>query len=668
MEKFLSGSRYDAIKYAFTANENDQRSNIFIKSLFLLNERQELAPNDYIVEIMEAKHYEDSVKPAMMLPNHVHYQFIDFIIDAGLFHKELDDKRDTAASNVHMKKIYNNVYRKWHSLDQIVRQFYNKYFMLMFQEKPGVWREVNQFINLPENGQLYNINMKKWEFNTNRLDDVTVFEHDLPLYNKNIFSGFWITFTDTAPAGLAPLNKNDVSATLFKDLYHIMRNGVAPAHGPTQDYIDYLENSVYPLTLKRYVAPIRFNIQVDNIVRNRIFNIRNQKDESENVAHQKYHDLSSMWYKTVDGKVFRYENGVKVDYNVDDQSTKNLVTFANNCYTSLYTGTYDQCKDALHVCLDNDNQDGAKQCLEKLKTISFNDRMPQEVKKMHPLMALGILKKLGFMTEKVEQHNGTTYEQVEDLNRWAKRYAEQNSTDFYKFTVDNINLIKYLNLVVQFVNANPGILNPEYGEAKQNNNVQFKGSAYACQLGIKKRENPLDNQYYNNCFNRNFKLARIVLRGGAQPAFPFVQVKQRLVSPFGSNFVTPNRHIVAKSTAGNYDYLYNIVSTLLAELNHKGKTINSVDKAELEKLITAHKENEQTIGNIINTLEVYNNYIDMFSNYTTETLKLANIKKMTSIYQNRTGKRLNLDDLIFKTLRKFDALLEDDDKYKKISY
>ena len=136
--KVLSG-KYDDIKWAFTTNPEDHRGVLFMKYIDELGGRTELKEGDSILGIMRVENYEN--KPEESYGTNVHNEFTDFIVDTALFHKEIDDKNNTVKNNNKVQIFFENVYAKWNSLNDHVKDFYNKYFNLMHSDGTN-WKTV----------------------------------------------------------------------------------------------------------------------------------------------------------------------------------------------------------------------------------------------------------------------------------------------------------------------------------------------------------------------------------------------------------------------------------------------------------------------------------------------------------------------------------------------
>jgi hypothetical protein len=441
-----------------------------------------------------------------------------------------------------------------------------------------------------------------------------------------------------------------------------------------EEIINYIIDQLFNIVSDKLLV---FNVNVDNIVRAKIAalqGVQEAQDIELSKIDKNIYDISSMWYKTADGSIFRYVDGVRVDCDVKKSNfTKTYVTLANNCYSSLFTGDSEQCKNVLTKCIFNDNTQSAKDCVEALRHVDMNKVIVSEIQNIHPLVALGILKKLNFRTRSVTNDDGTSYLEMESVSHWAKEYAETNGENYATFVTSNMNMIKYLNLLVQYVDNNPGILNPEYADEinnKMSKRHSFKGSAFAEEIGIPKREIPMSSAYDSAMFKRHFKLGRMVMTGGSYPYGPFIMQRKRLISPFKMHTLTPHRfsfnnHVTRRHA--DYDYVYDLIHTLKRELEHKGKKFDPTSEKYITDIMKSHKQNELVINKIISTLELYNSYIDLFSDYKSELLNMDNLNKIAKMYKNRITNRGDLDKNLYKTFNKLEKLLdEEDDEYKNI--
>ena len=137
-------------------------------------------------------------------------------------------------------------------------------------------------------------------------------------------------------------------------------------------------------------------------------------------------------------------------------------------------------------CLLSDDAASLDVCLNTFKNNEFFKTAKREINSMHPVLALKTLQKFGFRTEYVNDSLGGKLRKVQSVDSWMKTYMKEtfNPSQIQQITDGNDRLIAYLDLVSQYINANPGILNKGYGGTSAEASGLFKPSDYVRSVGI----------------------------------------------------------------------------------------------------------------------------------------------------------------------------------------
>jgi len=457
--------KYDDRKWAFTINPNDYRANIFTRALDKLAGRVEVIQNDLIFELMSAAEYDDKIKLGGQIKfNDCIYEFIDFIIQAAIFHLALDINKDyfatmgatapkiTVDDSDVVTHVYNNVYLKWNLLSTEAQKFYDEYLMLMFQDNNGNWihiKDPNDF------GKEKDLNKVRINFKKGPDGKRTKFEVQLPDFPMNLLDNAWYTNSSGA---VTQISHALLSVNFFRDLYAmIYHNNGATVAGLT---INTIPTTLTAIMLNK---PNYFNIRVDDMIRKRLFRIKSAKVEEHIPIEDDFFNIDAVsydnvWKRDTDNTLMKNVNGKNERFGVNDEASKQMLKMTNSCMTSLYKSTdpAETCEKFVFDCLLNHDGSGLVKCLEKFKTLDFNETARNEVRNMNPMTAYTILSQLGF-----RQHGVKSVIQVENVDHWFEyvikpKFGELEAVNLVK---NNSRLLQYLNLIVQFINSNPEILN-----------------------------------------------------------------------------------------------------------------------------------------------------------------------------------------------------------------
>lgn len=267
-----------------------------------------------------------------------------------------------------------------------------------------------------------------------------------------------------------------------------------------------------------------------------------------------------------------------------------------------------------------------------------------EINSMHPLIALRTLEKFGF---KIKNNVYDTVccsniNKIQSVNEWLNDFFKDKfASSEYKDTITkNSNLLKYLDLISQYVNANPEIINYNFvGITEEKMRIRPENE-YLRILGI-----PVHNMYqssYNMHRLRNHLyngyLSTLVRNGRG----PFIVNKTGIYTPFGSNILGLNnmylqggaheKLILAKyNTNSGSKLIEDIIKEIMQDMENKGKKLSNEDKDKINELIKKMQEIEDELYKIINYMEVYNDQIAI-SDKEEKTIKLKELEDLVTKY------------------------------------
>lgn len=373
--------------------------------------------------------------------------------------------------------------------------------------------------------------------------------------------------------------------------------------------------------------------------------------------------------------LYREEDGEKKYY--DRTTTSGFTPFALGATKEDKTvNDMEYNKFAFECLLAKDNNakslnDSLKNCATFNPNKDFVNEMQKELKNMHPMVANRILQKFGFeVCEKYDSQAKMILKKICDFSHWQKkivpRYFKEESSR--NFLLLNGDLLKYLKHIVEFVNANPSILNPDYtGKSDERLGITPTPSI-AKLLKIPKYTRPTPT-------SASRRLVDSYLIKGASEA-PVLR------TPFGEFSGISNMFSITRQAGGGAeraDYYVNNKrhgSTLLAsllnaafnDLNANGKTIHPDDRVKIGKMVETMKTLEEKLVKTLRYIEEYRTLIEIQKDFDREIISEASLKNLVNKY-NSIYSKLNSTDLaamkIYHSVQKLLAN-EDIDDFEEI--
>jgi len=334
------------------------------------------------------------------------------------------------------------------------------------------------------------------------------------------------------------------------------------------------------------------------------------KIEDEEVNPKIKHGL---WFKNFLGHYYKYnKNGVAEKVPVPQDMT--------NCF-GLYIKSSEKCS-AFMTILTNKKDSFSKEAIKDivLHDDEFYEDISDKINDLHPKIALTILRKFGFKINK-------NTNEIVSVSRWLDGLAQNyfdlgnpaGAKDYQILIKGNKKLISFLNLLVQYVNANPGILDKSYqGVAAQEDLEDYVNSQF--------QNDPINDDAPPNTYTGAYFATGTendkIMYGGASVALPFMFVSSRPLNK------TTLRHLINNASAfnnpglqtGGFDNVYETSTARNIKNSTSKQLVNYFNY--LVKLANAKNVNidKNYINDLIKKLEVYENNIlsalSTINNYT----------------------------------------------------
>jgi hypothetical protein len=229
--------------------------------------------------------------------------------------------------------------------------------------------------------------------------------------------------------------------------------------------------------------------------------------------------------------------------------------------------------------------------------------------------------------------------------------------------------------VVQYVNANPTILNKDYKGNCDEAEGKFKISEFAKKLDLKARKDPYpqDAMKYD-LFKLKSHLQFV------KPKTPFIVTSgNRVHTPFGLE-LTPGvsllrgqigghgmchyikKKIAEKDTVIGADLIHNYMEVMLKQLEARNKKLSSKDRVHIDERIKKLKDIENEMLRTLCYIEEYNKLLDVFKDYKSATLSLDHLEKFISRHDGLMDKQQTTESSLLEILTKIRMLIDKESK------
>ncbi|AYV77156.1 MAG: hypothetical protein Barrevirus15_4 [Barrevirus sp.] len=653
----------DERKWFFTDSDLDLRGNLAAKAL--MDPARASA-------LLRVENYEPSSLTGEQRKEDVSHEVADFIVDTALFHRKLDPSGVQKDLNDPTQfKVYSHVYRRWANLSPESQAFYNKYMSLLKKDPlSGRWtkvRDVNEMAKAENDKSNYRINLEK------DANGEPIFAQNLPTLTPEHGRVWYSTnrgLTSYQPhegvwPGESKFGFGEGKSDFGKSKEEMEGSFVGGANG--KNFYREIYNSVYLGRPSEFAPGLKttesnkthFNINVDNLVRKKMFAISQAEvKEGEQLPPIGEETMFGMIDRDIikrdaSGKLYREIGGQRVYLGAEDEETKRLLKASHACYSTGIKTDEATCKKFIFECLLSQDPDSLNKCLASLRLgADFFNVATSDIKNIHPVLALRILQQFGFRKyQKYDPQAGQQLWKVESVKHWLENYMAK------KFNVKDIRsmikqpdqhyLMTYLDLLSQYVNANPAILNKGYTGTSEEVVGVYQPSDLGKALGLSVA---VDRRSLASDLGRLGANMRL-MSASRQPIFVPQQGRQFMATPFGSS-LTPGVSMLVPpqmqmgqmglmmgggsghceqvasifiQNNGGSAMLQQFLNSAIQKLERKGKKLNSKDRERIDQYLAKNKEIEKELVKTYCYIDEYNQLLDMFG----DTAGAKNLSKET---------------------------------------
>jgi hypothetical protein len=619
----------------------------------------------------------------------------------------------TVAQSQHAKDLLENVYKRWDSLKDDTQLMYASF--LEVQERVAGsaasmaggatgsvrWRTItpDEYSTKFGPGCSDNLDNLRIALNLSGDGTTTRFEDRIPLIPMGRFDT--IAFTgpgnkvETRTLRKSPKESKSVSkATPYtgpkyptvvtgggeignralRDIYHsIYALGIPRV---TSDSVDGSQMEFPSVNTFRdtYKDNTMFTFKSSDLVRDRLYDLaraerttRKPSDVDDSFfGPSGFLDMidANTWSRVSPGVYQKVDaSGKTVRYGREDEATRRMFkSSAHGCYTTLYNAPAAKCDKYIHQCLLNGDKDSMATCLAaKTLETEFFKNSKKGINEMHPLIALRTLQKFGFREHDVyDNQAGTTIRKIESVDHWK-------NSDFMKerfkdskgaaLPIDDI-LTQYLELVTEFVNSNPGILNSGFRGQTDEGVGHLVSSDYVRSLGIKQRVEPSHGK--GKFYSRLGTHMKTSMYGNSHNLSPFRASASGYSTPYGSMRTLGITGVLQGRQHGGADsgvilrgfneasdaphgavFISEVVKSALNDLRNSGRYIKNDDLRQIDSTLNRISKDEEKLLKLVAMIEQYNRMMESHKDYKVEGLSLGKLKEMVDKYSTVAGRYFN---------------------------
>jgi len=626
--------------------------------------------------------------------------FRDAIIPAS---SESDRNYMTLQTSPEAQQIWRDVYQKWGELDDREKKFYKQNIVVM-KKVGNSWMKVDEADYTTQNVNLndYRLNLAK----PNEGSENTIFGNALPRLPVSEVNSIWYTDATGAHQYVPSVSnwEETTGSNFFPNLYkHIYKNG----GGNVSVSVGSNNNVSLNVTSnwKDNDLPY-FNIKVDKLIRKRLMSLKTAKQVSPVTENEEVFNFTdrNIWYRDANGVFVKKVDGQTVKYGDQDQTTADTLKADFKCYSTLVKAKdTQQCRKYVYNCLVEGDSDGLKKCMTFLKDspADFFDVAKQEIGQMHPMVALKTLQKFGFRVHtEYDGESGMSLKKIERVNHWLKNFMTEKfkEKDVQDAIKSNDRLLAYLDLIAQYVNSNPGLLNPGFGGKTEEMVGKYTPSGYINKLGIKMRKEPSREFSGLVDIGRLRSHLRTSMYGATsgrpqQGLFGLQQSPMR--SPYGGTsfgMMMP----MAMQAGGHYpsamdlvtkrlngkeyactgsQLLRSVAASLVDNMKKYGKQLDEGEKTKIIQKINNLAKSEDELITTLRYIEEYTMLMEYFKDYKAKTLSLSSLESLVKHHSNlltRHNKEEGSVATILQALQKVvackDGDAEEEEDYEELQF
>jgi hypothetical protein len=308
-----------------------------------------------------------------------------------------------------------------------------------------------------------------------------------------------------------------------------------------------------------------------------------------------------------------------------------LFNEGNDCFGTKQS----ECTKFITDIFLKQDADAYKKRISKMTDDTFAIAAQNEIKNIHPQIAIQILKSYGFKTFQINE--GTTTKTVmEGVTPWIKRLEKENVPNIENVK-NNRKMLKFFNMLVHYLNFNPAVFQTHSTQKKENNDVIEGQTKFELKKSQERKLFVPDSQ---NSIGP--VLQSVINKRNVPPVLygPFARIP--LMQGGGST---------------SSDKLENIIKKLIDDLKRKGKVLKQSDMDSINLSFKTMKHLEEVMNKLITILSQFRQFSSLLSGEN-ETISISYMDDITSRIRNCVNKMQDLEIGTLKVAEKLEKCIK----------
>lgn len=296
---------------------------------------------------------------------------------------------------------------------------------------------------------------------------------------------------------------------------------------------------------------------------------------------------------------------------------------ADNCYTTQVQGTKEQCNRLISELILNEDADAFNRYFSKFDDSLFALKARDDIAKIHPDMAVAIIKKFGFEILSTPT-SGRPVKKVQSISSWISSLAAKGASKEVITNILSANHLKtYLEALVHFINNNPAILNSGLTDAVVDDDEMdpesYLGRTKIAMIPRMPLGEPSTDKHDALLkIATNVSMAHRLLAMPASLPFPFPVM--RLPGMVGG-------------AIGSSATLRPIIRGLISDLSRKGKKLRASDQSAIENHLNTLDKLEKALVKVSQQLNDFRDWTNILPDNRTGTVSLGTIEDSLDKYR-----------------------------------
>lgn len=427
------------------------------------------------------------------------------------------------------------------------------------------------------------------------------------------------------------------------------------------------------------LEPTQFNINMDAYIVQRLTAAKKgamKASQPSALLEEPFVDLMEMnkWHIDNNGDLVTVQNGKKVVWDESNEELIKQLKRSNKCYSSRFNES--TCVTAMEKCVLSSNPDDLKDCIAAMgMTNDLVKDLKENISHLNPIVALRVLENFGFkQCERYDINAGMKLNKIQSVSEWKNGFLVQRfgAEKGRQILAGQTALEAYLHLLVQFVNANPGLLNQDYHGSAEEVVGTFAQTEFAQQAKLVPMGHPMRK---SSDLGRLPGLIRQKQALDYSPHAYFLQSTRGFLPLLGD---IDNRRVIYRgaqagsmvgggspilnvdeATLRSGEILKSIFQSLLRDLESKNKRLGDADRQKIESWIDTVIASQRKVVRLTAFIQEYIACLEVNGNRKSEVVNFDKLSQYVDEHCNALQKLGERTAYVAKVLVECENACED---------